>query len=330
MSNRIRVRAAGRVNLIGDHTDYTEGLALPIAIDRYTEIDAEPSDRFQLRSAGFDDAADFAIGTDPDELGGWPRYVAAVADEVGATRGLTGTVVSDIPEGGLSSSAALEIALALALGFEGSATELAALCQRAERRATGVPTGIMDQLCIASARAGHGTLIDCRTLEIEHVPVPDDVAITVELVAPRTLVGSEYAARHDECMRAAAAIGPLRDADPRAAGAISDPVLRRRARHVTTENRRVPAFADALRSGDFATAGAIMTEGHRSLRDDFENSTPAMDQAVDQLVATPGVYGARMTGGGFGGSLVVLSEPDAAVPGIRVRPVTGVSRLSAR
>lgn len=325
-ASRLVARAPGRVNLIGEHTDYTGGLAMPMAIDRYIGIDAEPADRVRLRSDRFEDVAEFDLGAVVDDVTGWARFVAAVAAEVGGESGIDGTVTSDIPSGGLSSSAALELAVALALGFDGTPRDLARLARRAEHAATGVPTGIMDQLCIATARAGHASLIDCNTLAIEYVPVRADVAVVIEFVAPRTLVGSEYATRHDECLRAEAAIGPLRLATPADADTIADPTLRRRARHVTTENERVGAFAAALAAGDHVTAGEIMADGHRSLRDDFECSTEQMDQAVAGYLATPGVYGARMTGGGFGGCLVAWCDPDAVVTGTRVRPVGAAHR----
>lgn len=326
MSDRVRARAPGRVNLIGDHTDYTDGLALPMAIDRFLLVEGVVSDRFRLASERFDEPAEFACGTSPDDVDGWAKFVAAVAAEVAATTGIVGTVTSEIPAGGLSSSAALEIALALALGDEHDPVELAILARRAEHRATGVPTGIMDQLCIASASAGHATLIDCRTLDVDHVSIPEDAAIAVEFVEPRTLVGSAYALRHDECLRAEAEIGPLRDAVVADAESIPDPILRRRARHVITENRRVTAFIAALGARDFREAGRIMTDGHRSLRDDFECSTPTMDRAVDEWVERRGVFGARMTGGGFGGCIVALCDPEADFAGIRVRPVGGAAR----
>ncbi len=225
----------------------------------------------------------------------------------------------------MSSSAALEVAVALALGFEGPPLELAQLARRAEHAATGVPTGIMDQLCIASARQGHATLIDCDTLEVTAVPIPDDVAIVVQFVAHRTLEGSEYTDRVGECARAEASIGPLRAATPGDVERIDDELARRRARHVITENARVTAFADALARGDYARAGDLMVASHRSLSDDFAVSTPTMDGAVRHLLEQPGVFGARMTGGGFGGCVVALCRPGASTPGDRVRPVDGAS-----
>lgn len=326
----VTVRAPGRVNLIGDHIDYLGGRVFPIAIDRWTEITGMPTERLVLTSADEDDPVDVPVDGGPStaSLPGWGRYVVAVAAELGTTRGLTGTVRTSIPIGaGLSSSASFELALALALGFEGSEVELARLGQRAEHRATGVPTGIMDQLCIAAAREGHATLIDCERLEVEHVPFPTDVQIVVRYVAHRTLEGSGYADRVAQCRAAEEAIGPLRSAAPSDLAAIEDETVRRRARHVVTEIRRVDDFVTAIAAGDYGRAGEIMVSSHRSLRDDYEVSTSQMDEAIDDLIRRPGVYGARMTGGGFGGCVVALCRPDIDIDGWRVRPVDGARRV---
>jgi galactokinase len=186
----------------------------------------------------------------------------------------------------------------------------------------------MDQLCIASAREGHAALIDCHQLTIRHVPILDDVRIVVRYVAHRTLEGSEYGDRVSQCAAAEAIIGPLRTARPSDIDRIGDNTVRRRARHVVSENRRVVEFAEAIATGDYPAAGAIMADGHRSLRDDFETSTPQMDAAVDDLLAQRGVYGARMTGGGFGGCVVALCHPGTEVDGWTVRPVGGAQRLN--
>lgn len=310
------VHAPGRVNLIGDHTDYTGGLVFPMAIDRGTTFTgARGGERVVLTSDDADGTVDLAVPIEVEPATvepHWGSYVAAVAAEIGATDGLRGHLVSTIPAGaGLSSSAALMCAIGLALGFDGTPLELAQLARRAEHAATGVPTGIMDQYCIAAARAGHATMIDCHALTVEHVPIPDDVEVVVQFVAHRTLLGSEYADRVAECARAEAEIGPLRHASTADAETIADEVIRRRARHVVTENRRVRDFAAALTARDFVAAGDLMLAGHASLRDDFATSTPVMDEAVETLAAQPGVYGARMTGGGFGGCVVALTEPAA-------------------
>jgi galactokinase len=326
----VHVRSPGRVNLIGDHTDYTGGLVFPIAIDRWTEIEGAPHERLRFVSEDVPGVVDLELGAEV-RVGiepMWGRFVAAVAAEMDATTGLDGTVRTTIPVGaGLSSSASFELALALALGFEGSPVQLAELGQRAEHAATGVPTGIMDQLCIAAAQDGHATMIDCHDLSITQVPVPDDVAIVVRFVAHRTLEGSEYATRVAECAAAEAVLGPLRSARLDDLAELDDAVVRGRARHVITENARVLAFAEALAGGDYAAAGAIMTDGHRSLSDDYATSTPQMDAVVAEMSAAPTVYGARMTGGGFGGCVVALCRPDTTVAGSRVRPVGGAERL---
>jgi galactokinase len=325
------VRAPGRVNLIGDHTDYTGGLVFPMAIDRWTEIAyTEGGTGVDLVSVDEPDPVSFAlpVAVDVATLSPrWGRYVAAMASELGATTGIRGSVSTTIPVGaGLSSSAALELATGLALGHHGTPLDLARVGQRAEHRATGVPCGIMDQLCIASAVEGHAALIDCTTFEVTPSPVPDDVAIVVRFVTHRILEGSAYGERVEQCAAAEAAIGPLRLATLADTAAIDDPVVRARARHVVTENQRVRDFAAALAAGDYRTAGAVMTDGHRSLRDDFGTSLPVMDAAVEQLCATRGVYGARMTGGGFGGCVVALCDTAATVDGWVVRPVGGATR----
>jgi galactokinase len=308
-----RVRAPGRVNLIGDHTDYTGGLVLPMAIDRWTEIVGTPGGgRIRLSSADEPEMADLQLPVNEPELAApaWARYVAGVAAELDSADGFRGHITTDIPIGaGLSSSAALEVATALALGFSGTAVDLALLCQRAEQRASGVPSGIMDQLVISAAVPGHALLIDCHSLDVEPVAMPDGVEVVVVFVAHRTLVGSAYAQRVAECAAAESEIGPLRLASTADAARIGDPVMRMRAIHVTSENDRVRAFATAFRDGDVVEAGRLMTAGHASLRDDFGTSTAAMDDAVRDLCDVPGVYGARMTGGGFGGCVVALTRP---------------------
>ena len=328
----MRAIAPGRVNLIGDHTDYTGGLVFPMAINRHTVIDARFTDdsSVSLKSADEPDAANFILPiTDiPSLQPQWARYIAAVAAECKAMRGITGTVTTDIPIGsGLSSSAALEVAAALALGFNGSQQDLAKLAQRAEHVATGVPTGIMDQLCIATAQENHAMLIDCSTLEIVHSPIPQECKIVVQFIAHRTLQGSEYANRVHQCNAAESIIGPLRSATIYMLEQITDATIFKRARHVISENLRVREFAQALASHELQHAGKLMNEGHRSLALDFHSSTSSMDKAVDEIQKIPGVYGARMTGGGFGGCVVALCSHDADVPGWTVSAV-GAARLA--
>jgi galactokinase len=327
----MRVVAPGRVNLIGEHTDYTGGFVFPMAIDRWTTIDYDVADSgIVLDSADEDGTVSLALGQpfDAAMTPSWGRYVGAVASLLPSPRGISGHVSTTIPVGaGLSSSAALEIAVALALGYELPSSELAQLTQRAEHIATGVPTGIMDQLCIASAREGHGTMIDCRTLEVQHVPIPTDVKIVVRFIAHRTLVGSAYADRVAQCAAAESIIGPLRDASLADVAAIADVTIASRARHVISENTRVVSFASSLAGGDYSGAGEIMTESHHSLAEDFATSNDQMNAAVQDMRAMPGVFGARMTGGGFGGCIVALCEPDAVVDGWHVKPVSAAHHV---
>jgi galactokinase len=213
---------------------------------------------------------------------------------------------------GLSSSAALEVSTALAMGFEAEPTVMARTCQRAEQAATGVPTGLMDQLVAMAARPGCATLIDFADLSVDHVPLPEGAEIVVVHSGERrSLDRSGYAARRAECEAAAFRLGPLGRVEPQAVVALPDPVLRRRARHVVSECDRVRWVAAALRAGDVAEAGRLMVASHASLARDFEVSTPALDQLVAWLVAQPGVYGARLTGAGFGGCVVALTQPGA-------------------
>jgi len=330
MTNRFVARAPGRVNLIGDHTDYTGGLVLPMTIDRWTVIEGSLSEgAITLTSADEPDPISITLPVDNPAIvqPRWGRYVAGVAAELGtAAMPIDGHVTTTIPVGaGLSSSAALEVAAALALGFDGPAADLAQLARRAEHRASGVPCGIMDQLCIAAGVANHALLIDCHTLEIEAVPVPHNADVIVQFVAHRTLAGSEYAQRVSECEHAERLIGPLRLATLALVATIGDPLIQRRARHVVSENQRVRDFAIALRTNDLATAGRLMIESHHSLRDNYETSTPAVDEAVRQMCATPGVYGARITGGGFGGCIVALAAPGTSTKGWVVRAVDGAT-----
>ncbi len=324
---KVHVYAPGRVNLIGDHTDYTGGLVMPMAVDRYTEIQGvRGGDRVQLSSFDEPEPVDLPLRVDDPQHAepSWARYVAGVVAEMSPPAGFSGQVSTDIPIGaGLSSSHALQVAVAMALGYDGTTTELAQLTQRAENRSSGVPTGIMDQLSIVSGVKGHALLMDCGALTVEPVALPPDLEVVVLFVAHRTLVGSAYADRVAECAAVEQLIGPLRTATVEQARAIDDPVLRMRAMHVTSENARVRDFAHALRAGDLVEAGRIVRDGHESLRLLYATSTPVMDAAVDQLCATPGVYGARMTGGGFGGCVVALTEPAALSQGWVVQAVDG-------
>lgn len=332
---RVRAVAPGRVNLIGDHTDYMGGLVLPMAVDLATTVEAtQGGDVVELTSAELDGALrlDLPVADPRAVTPAWGRYVAGVAAEAGLGEGfgLRGTVSSTIPVGsGLSSSAALEVAVALALGARGEPDEVASLCQAAEQAATGVPCGIMDQLASAGGIDGHALLVDCDSLDVTPVPVPDDVAVwVVHSGQERALAGSAYAERRAQCEAAEDLVGFLPTADAGDVASIEDPVLRARARHVRSECERVRVLATALVDGDFSAAGRAMVASHASLRDDFEVSTPVLDALVEALVAVPGVHGARLTGAGFGGCVVALARPDVDLSAAgrrswRVRPSAG-------
>lgn len=328
---KVTAYAPGRVNLIGDHVDYAGGLVLPMAIDRGTTVVAERvGSRVVVSSDQETERAEIDLVEPVDAAAvrpAWARYVAGVVAVLQPRVGLVGAIRSDLPIGaGLSSSASIEVAVALALGFDGTTSELARACQSAEQLASGVPCGIMDQLASAAGVEGAALLIDCRSLEVTPVTLPDDVEVVVRHSGQvRALAGSAYAERRAQCAAAEAVIGPLRDAVPADLHAIHDPVVRRRARHVVTEIERVRLFAGALRAGDLELAGALMTLSHRSLRDDFEVSTPALEDAVGILVATSGVYGARLTGAGFGGCVVALADPSSLAQGWRLQPSAGAS-----
>ena len=324
----IRAFAPGRVNLIGDHTDYMGGFVLPMAIDLGTAVVGEQGgDVVRLTSA--DVPGEVVVPLDVDDPGAvepsWGRYAAGVVSVLQPATGFTGEVSTTVPVGaGLSSSAALEVSLALALGFEGSALELALLCQQAEQVASGVPCGVMDQLSSAAGIDGHALLIDCEALTIRPVPVPDDVeVVVVHSGEERALAGSAYAERRAACEAAESVVGPLRAATVDALDKIDDPVMRARARHVVTENERVQRFAAAMTAGEAEACGQLMVESHRSLAADFEVSTPRLDELVADLCSRHGVLGARLTGAGFGGCVVALTRPGAVDQGWHVRPVAG-------
>lgn len=322
------VRAPGRVNLIGEHTDYSEGLVMPVAIDRETWIALRPtSGSTQLHSRECGAAEPFDVGAvEPGTVPGWASYVAGVGwalrrlgfeDVVN----LEGVVASNLPIGsGLSSSAALEVASAVGWSFIQrlglSGWEIAQVAREAENRFVGVACGIMDQAASALAREGCAMVLDTRSLDVRHVPIPADWRIVVcDTQTPRSLAGSAYNQRRLEVEGAAAAmgVGSLRDATEAMvedAGERLDPVHRRRAQHVVTENRRVSTFAAALQAGDRQAAGKAMAESHASLRDSFEVSSPALDAMAEAAAGSPGCIGARMTGAGFGGACVALVDAE--------------------
>ena len=327
-------RAPGRVNLIGEHTDYNDGFVLPVAIDRSVAVAAARRDDGVLRSWSSRDRGDPATRpvaeVGPGTALGWSAYVEGTAwalRELGVpVPGADLVVHADLPAGaGLSSSAALEAAVALALtDLAGSTVDrlsLALAAQRAENEVVGMPCGIMDQMAVLLGRAGHAVFLDTRTRATDLVPFdPAAAGLTLLVIDTRVkhaLVGSPYAERRRACERAAAALGvpALRDAtidDLEAALASSDldEVTFRRARHVVTENDRVLEVVDLLRRGDLTAIGPALAGSHRSLRDDYEVSCAELDLAVEAAVAG-GAVAARMTGGGFGGSALALTPLDA-------------------
>ena len=333
MTNKqLSFRSPGRVNLIGDHTDYTGGLVLPMAIDRYTTISGTrtPS-TIRLRSQNEPETVEFELPIAAPEkvTPSWGRYVAGVAAEMqNRAHGFDGEISCTIPIGaGLSSSAALEVATALAFGDTSTPVERAKLCQRAEHRAVGVPCGIMDQLTVTSGIRDHALLIDCHELTILPVQLPNDVKVVVQFIAERKLTSSSYAERVAQCNAAEEIVGPLRLANLSSLAGITDETIFRRAQHVVSENQRVRDFAAMLRTGDLKSAGKLMIESHNSLDHDFETSTPQMNSAVAAAISQPGVYGARMTGGGFGGCIVILADAAAKIDGWQVRAVAGATQL---
>jgi galactokinase len=315
-------RSPGRVNLIGGHVDYHEGWVVPMAIDHEIVVGVRPRDdsRIVVRSLDLDGVVDVAADGSDDPrrvVPAWGRIVGAVAgtladegrDAVGADIAVATSLAIG---GGLSSSAAFEVAIALALcdaaAFSLPIRAFALAAQRAEHLATGVPCGVQDQMAALCGLEDHALLLDCRTFELEWLPIPPSVRVLiVHSGVPRTLEGSPYAQRRSQGEAVASRLGlrVLRDAT--AEQVQHDP----RGRHVVSEMRRVLEFADALRRGDAPTLGSLMLAGHASLRDDMDVSTPDLDALVECLVDA-GAYGARLTGGGFGGCVVALVPEERA------------------
>jgi galactokinase len=317
------VRAPGRVNLIGEHTDYNDGYVFPMAINRALWIALRPrrGDRVIVHSLDFGKKVELDLAGFARENTNWTEYlkgiVWAMRDDGLQLSGWEGVVAGDVPIGsGLSSSAALEIGIARAFSAAADlpwkAVPMAKLAQKAENEWVGVNCGIMDPLISAVAEEGKAALIDCRSLEIEQVLLPEDITVVVmNTMKPRGLVDSAYNERRHQCEIGAQYFGvrALRDVGINelmvAKGRI-DPTIYKRTRHVITENERVLQMANMLRSNNSDAAGELMNLSHASLRDDFEVSCEELDQMVEAASGHPGCFGARMTGGGFGGCAVAL------------------------
>jgi galactokinase len=345
--------APGRVNLIGEHTDYNDGLVLPIALPHRTDAACSPraDDLLRVWSVQTDELVEVELGdVGPEVPGGWAAYVAgvlwALRDAGHQVRGMDVTIDSRVPLGaGLSSSAALECSVGaaasdlfgLGLMADGAGrARLAAACVRAENDIAGAPTGGMDQSAALLCRADHALLLDCRSGATEQVPfdlagggpaagegdgagdgtASGHVLLVTDTRAEHSLNDGQYGQRRSSCEQAAAELGvdSLRDVDPAglvdALSRLSDDVLRRRARHVVTEIARVRAAVEALRAGDLAEVGRLFDASHASLRDDYEVSCDELDVSVE-AARSAGALGARMTGGGFGGSSIALVPADA-------------------
>jgi galactokinase len=332
----ITVRAPGRINLIGEHTDYNDGFVLPAAISREIRISLVPTDdrRVEIELAETGERSSFDLDAIGEPRGTWVDYIAGVAQaliedgqDVG---GFSGVLSSDLPtSAGLSSSAALELAAAWALlsagGDDGLGIDrlaLARLCQQAENAYVGVNSGLMDQFAASCGVAGHALLLDCRSLEYRAVAIPADIALVViDTGSRRRLVASDYNERRRQCERGVAILAgrgepvrALRDATvemlDRAAAELGD-ITYRRCRHVVEENERALVAADALTARDRPALGELFAASHASLRDLYEVSSHELDVAVDIARATPGVIGARLTGAGFGGCTINLVESGA-------------------
>lgn len=317
-------RAPGRVNLIGEHTDYNEGFVMPAATEFATFVAAAADEGRTVAVLSRELGERFEFDLDDEDArprSAWTDYVQGVALMLRrAGYRLSGArlmIESDVPIGsGMSSSAALEVSTALALlavaGESAERLEVVRLCQRAENEFVGARVGVMDQFASCFGRDGHALLLDCRTLEARPLPVPDEARLVVcNTMVQHKLAGGEYNERRADCEEAARRLGvaALRDVgaeefDGRA-GRLPERLLKR-ARHVVTENARVQQAASALVAADLDTFGRLMNESHRSLRDDYEVSVRELDLMAELARRVPGVYGARMMGGGFGGCTINL------------------------
>lgn len=326
----------GRVNLIGEHLDYNGGQVLPFAIARRTEVTIvrRTDPRLVARSSDFE-PAEISPGAQPGDVNGWERYVAGAVWAFDAATGqqqsgLDFAITSTLPTGaGLSSSAAIECGVLGALGdvtgTSHPAREIAMLALRAEREFVGVPCGPMDQLAVMLGERDHALLLDSRTLEVEQVPFRLEAAgltlLVIDTRVRHAVADGAYADRRTACARAATALGVEWLADvtlPQVLG-LADPLLRRRAHHVVSETQRVRDVVAVLRANRPEDIGAFLTASHQSLADDYDVSCPELDTAVEAALGA-GALGARMTGAGFGGSVIALCRGgEAAEVGVRVR-----------
>ena len=323
------IRAPGRVNIIGEHTDYNDGFVLPMAIDRAVWITLRPRDdgRVFVRSLEQTEPTDFALDAVQHADEGWSEYVKGMAvmlQEAGYDlEGWEGVLSSDVPVGsGLSSSAALEMGVGAAFsavsGFPFDGVEMARLGQKTENEWVGANTGIMDQMISANGHEGYALLIDCRDLSTQPIPLPEGTTVVImDTMTRHSHTESGYNARRASCEKAADYFGVshLRDVSLEQlldAESELDEVTYRRARHVIAENARVMDAVQAMKAGDAQTLGALMNASHASLRDDFEVTNEALDIMAGIAQEQPGCYGARMTGGGFGGCAVALVQEDMA------------------
>jgi len=319
------VRSPGRVNIIGEHTDYNDGYVLPMAIEQALWVYARPrsDSRVTLHSHDVGGVAEFDLSELEQRRQGWPAYVRAVAlalqSEGEQLRGWEGALASDVPVGaGLSSSAALEVAAAriFAAGSDlpWDPMAMARIAQAAENKWVGVQCGIMDQMVCAAGKQGTAVLLDCRSLELQYVPLPEDALIALlDTSTRRELHASAYNERRSECAAAAAHFGAvsLRDVTYEQLQADAkqlDEEVYWRARHVLTESARTLQAAQAMRTQDRRGLGSLMYESHQSLRDDYEVSSPALDAIVECARLHPACLGARMTGAGFGGCAIALLD----------------------
>jgi galactokinase len=335
--------APGRVNLIGEHTDYNQGLALPFAIERGVTVRAEPipAARVEAHALDLGEADSFPLGCQPEPAHGWRAFLRGAIAELGNAGvripGARLTITGTLPRGaGLSSSAALEVSLVLVLTAiakvpEPDRTALAKLCSRVENEWAGARTGLLDQLASLYGQAVHALWIDFRNLNMQPVPLQlgGHRLVTLESGSPHVNADSGYNQRTGECARACELLGieSLRDATLEMATQLPDP-LNRRARHVVSENLRVEAAVRALTHGDCGELGRLLDQCQASLRDDYEVSTPRVDAAVARLKQA-GALGARVIGGGFGGHVLGLMPPGTEPPpdALQVSPGPGARLL---